>query len=287
MIHFSFMLQALLLSSGTKKSFLFETYVSDFNSANFAFPFYGPLVYTIGLVFLIPSFMQLHVKDQRTKAFFVTLGLSKLQYFLGTYVVDAVLFFVLGLLGLVITVAARLPFADHAALLFAGILLLSLSAPLLALVASKAFTSEETAQKWGFAFFSLAYIVLSLPNLILSSLQMSESVQRWASLVPAFVYPPSAFSRLLTLLASESQDDVVIVLPALAFGVVAWSGLLTLLERSPARLLAPEDDNFPITVENLRVTYRTKGVCCCVKVGRKKKSTLVNFLFSRLLPRML
>ncbi len=274
----SYLAASLLLDPFNVRLESYPAPSTDAFIANLVFSLYGPLLYVFGSVFIIPALLQMVVKDKHAKRYFERMGLSKLQYWLGNYMVDVVVVTLLSAVGAVIVLAAQVtPLSSHAGLFVLALVLFNISAPILGYCASFIFSNEETAQKWAFAVFSMAFVVCSLPAIITGAIGASEAVQRYASLLPCALYPPSALSRILTLIAvGADSDDLKIAFPLLVWDLALWVFVLFCLEgglkrrKRPSlrdRLVEAEENALAIDLKDVHVSYKTRK--CCY-VARKK-----------------
>lgn len=283
----AFILSSLWKSPQTPQSLYYETYpeASGQNISDFVFLFYGPLLYGFGMSMLLSSFVLIAVRDQRAKVFMRRLGLSASRYWLGNWLVDAFICMLLVFLGMGICFVSSVhPWLDGAYYIVPALALYALSCPLIGYGVSFLFKQEETAQRWATGATSILYLLFSVPGIVTQSLQASQDVQRWATLIPCAFYPPMAISRLLNVVAQnvamQSQSistDAAYLLGMLAFQVVLmWFILLVVIERvlpwsctrkHAYQLLAQEEvaGDAAISVSHMDVHYNSFACCCCGK----------------------
>lgn len=265
-----------------------------FNVAYFVFSLYGPLLYAIGLIFIIGSLTTVMVRDRAAKNYFLRAGMTKVQYFVGNWMVDVGVVLLLSCAGVIIAAAARVePFLNNWGAFLLTLALYALGAPVAAYVLSYVFKSDETASRWAVGIVSIVFVILNIPSIITGALQSSDSVQRFATLFPVIIYPPAALSRGLNLIATASSQatsvwtaDLFIVFGAQLFHVTLYGILIVALEtrcrrrvkHSQRRLLAPglDIDAAPISIDDVRVTYDTFACCCC---GKKKQHAVKDVSF--------
>jgi ABC-2 type transport system ATP-binding protein len=249
----------------------------DALGANFGFAIYGPILYVFGCVFIVPAMLQMVVKDKLAKAYFLRIGLSKMRYWLGLYVVDVTTVLLLLAVGAAVVLGAQVaPLSSQAGFFVLALSLFALAAPVLSYCASFVFTSEETAQKWGFAVFSLTFVLLSVPSIVSSAVGASVTVQRYATLVPCGIYPPIALSRVFGLIASNGDEtDFKVAFVLQVFSGALWALVLFVLDgglnRRRAAAAPVGAERLAVYLENLQVSYKSFACCC-----RSKRTRAVN-----------
>ena len=269
------------------------------NAAIVIFPFYGPIVFCLGLTCGILSVGILVARDRRAKMYFYRAGLRPLDYWKGNIAVDGTLFLIWGALSLAMMFAASVsPLSYQWPVVILFVLFGSVSSMLFAHWLSFWFDREETATRWLFFVTIFSYMVLSVMVLMIPmtlnfgppdpNSDPNKSTSWTAGFAFALVFPPctvlGGLIEVSNYVASYPVDQPIDIVGSFArTGVIAYVIVAALQipiilffiichetscfkrRKNKVQYIGVQEEA-TIKVKNLSVSYTS----CCGKCKKRK-----------------